>query len=48
MQAAQAVQVAQAAQVALPPIDVLLGLQGSRNPFSGCASYQAIATLPLA
>jgi N-acyl-D-aspartate/D-glutamate deacylase len=31
------------AQVAPRPIGVLLGLQGSRNPFSGCPSYQAIA-----
>jgi N-acyl-D-aspartate/D-glutamate deacylase len=36
------------AQVAPRPIGVLLGLQGSRNPFSGCASYLAIAALPLA
>ena len=36
------------AQVAPRPIGVLLGLQGSRNPFSGCASYRAIAPLPLA
>ncbi len=36
------------AQVAPRPIGVLLGLQGSRNPFSGCASYQAIVGLSLA
>ncbi len=36
------------AQVAPRPIGVLLGLQGSRNPFSGCASYRPIAALPLA
>ena len=35
------------AQVAPRPIGVLLGLQGSRNPFSGCPSYQAIAALSL-
>ncbi len=35
------------AQVAPRPIGVLLGLQGSRNPFSGCPGYQAIADLPL-
>ncbi len=28
------------------PIGILLGLQGSQNPFSGCASYKAIAHLP--
>ena len=36
------------AQVAPRPIGVLLGLQGSLNPFSGCASYRAIADRPLA
>jgi N-acyl-D-aspartate/D-glutamate deacylase len=36
------------AQVAPRPVGVLLGLQGSRNPFSGCASYRAIASQPLA
>ncbi|WP_137123768.1 amidohydrolase family protein [Roseomonas sp. HF4] len=28
------------------PIGILLGLQGSQNPFSGCASYKAVAHLP--
>ncbi|MBP0463035.1 amidohydrolase family protein [Roseomonas sp. PWR1] len=28
------------------PIGILLGLQGSQNPFSGCASYKSIAHLP--
>jgi N-acyl-D-aspartate/D-glutamate deacylase len=28
------------------PIGILLGLNGSQNPFSGCASYKAIAHLP--
>ncbi len=37
-----------AAQVAPRPIGVLLGLQGSRQPFSSCPGYQAIAHLPLA
>ena len=36
------------AQVAPRPVGVLLGLQGSRNPFSFCPSYQAIAHLSLA
>lgn len=36
------------AQIAPRPIGVLLGLQGSRNPFSACPSYRAIAKLPLA
>ncbi|MCY1292169.1 Amidohydrolase family protein [compost metagenome] len=36
------------AQVAPRPIGVLMGLQGSRNPFTACPSYQAIAHLPLA
>ncbi len=35
------------AQVAPRPIGVLLGLQGSRNPFSGCASHRDIAHLGL-
>jgi N-acyl-D-aspartate/D-glutamate deacylase len=35
------------AQVAPRPIGVLLGLQGSRTPFSMCASYRAIAERPL-
>jgi len=35
------------AQVAPRPIGVLLGLQGSRTPFSRCPSYQAIADWPL-
>jgi N-acyl-D-aspartate/D-glutamate deacylase len=37
-----------AAQVAPRPVGVLLGLQGSRQPFSSCASYRAIAARPLA
>ena len=45
---AQARGLAIVAQVAPRPIGVLLGLQGSRNPFSGCASYQAIHALALA
>ena len=28
------------------PIGILLGLVGSQNPFSGCASYKAVAHLP--
>ena len=36
------------AQVAPRPIGVLLGLQGSLNPFSACPGYRAIAALPLA
>jgi N-acyl-D-aspartate/D-glutamate deacylase len=36
------------AQVAPRPIGVLLGLQGSLNPFSGCPSYKAMAAQPLA
>jgi N-acyl-D-aspartate/D-glutamate deacylase len=28
------------------PIGILLGLQGSQNPFSGCASYKEIAQWP--
>ena len=35
------------AQVAPRPVGVLLGLQGSRNPFTTCPSYKAIAALPL-
>ena len=31
---------------AMAPIGILLGLQGSQNPFSGCASYKDIAHLP--
>ena len=38
---------AMAAQVAPRPIGVLLGLQGSRNPFSSCPGMQAIAHLSL-
>jgi N-acyl-D-aspartate/D-glutamate deacylase len=38
---------AMTAQVAPRPIGVLLGLQGSRNPFSGCPSVQAMAHLSL-
>ncbi|MBB5690943.1 amidohydrolase family protein [Roseomonas alkaliterrae] len=30
------------------PIGILLGLNGSQNPFSGCPSYKAIAHLPAA
>ncbi|MBR0649400.1 amidohydrolase family protein [Roseomonas terrae] len=30
------------------PIGILLGLNGSQNPFSGCASYKEIAHLPAA
>ncbi|HQT80365.1 MAG TPA: amidohydrolase family protein [Rhodopila sp.] len=33
--------------VAPRAIGVLLGLTGSQNPFSGCASYKAIAHLPV-
>lgn len=36
------------AQIAPRAVGVLLGLQGSRNVFSECPSYQAIAHLPLA
>ena len=36
------------AQVAPRPVGVLLGLQGSRNPFSSCPAFIAIAHLPLA
>ena len=36
------------AQIAPRGVGVLLGLQGSRNVFSECASYQAIADLPFA
>jgi N-acyl-D-aspartate/D-glutamate deacylase len=36
------------AQVAPRPIGVLLGLQGSRNPFSSCPGYREIEVLPLA
>jgi N-acyl-D-aspartate/D-glutamate deacylase len=36
------------AQIAPRPIGVLLGLQGSRNPFSACAGYREIAHLSLA
>ena len=38
---------AMTAQVAPRPIGVLLGLQGSRHPFSGCASMQAMDALSL-
>lgn len=34
--------------VAPRPIGILLGLEGSQNPFSGTPSYKAIAGLPLA
>jgi len=47
-EAANARGLAITGQVAPRPIGVLLSLQGSRNVFSGCASYQAIAHLPLA
>ena len=30
------------------PIGILLGLEGSQNPFSGCPSYKSIAHLPVA
>jgi N-acyl-D-aspartate/D-glutamate deacylase len=30
------------------PIGILLGLEGSQNPFSGCVSYKEIAHLPAA
>ncbi len=36
------------AQIAPRPIGVLLGLQGSRNPFTFCPSYKAIAQRSLA
>ena len=36
-----------AAQVAPRPVGVLLGLQGSRHPFSSCPGYQRIAHLSL-
>ena len=36
------------AQIAPRPIGVLLGLQGSRNPFACCPSYGEVAGLPLA
>ena len=35
------------AVVAPRPVGVLLGLQGSRNPFTTCPSYREIAALPL-
>lgn len=35
------------AQVAPRPIGVLLGLQGSRNPFTPCPAYREIAQRPL-
>ena len=44
---ANAQGLAMAAQVAPRPIGVLLGLQGSRNPFSSCPGMQAIAHLSL-
>jgi N-acyl-D-aspartate/D-glutamate deacylase len=34
--------------IAPRPIGILLGLQGSQNPFSGCPSYKTIAHLPVA
>ena len=43
VEAAAADGLAVKAQVAPRPIGVLLGLQGSRTPFSMCASYRAIA-----
>ncbi len=46
--AAQAEGLPITAQIAPRPVGVLLGLQGSRNPFSFCASYIAIAHQPLA
>jgi N-acyl-D-aspartate/D-glutamate deacylase len=45
--AANAQGLPMAAQVAPRPIGVLLGLQGSRNPFSSCPGMQAIAHLSL-
>ena len=33
--------------VAPRPIGILLGLQGSQNPFSGCPSYKTVAHLPV-
>ncbi len=30
------------------PVGILLGLQGTQNPFSGCPSYRKIAHLPVA
>ena len=47
-EAANARGLAITAQVAPRPIGVLLGLQGSRNPFWTCPGYQAVAALPLA
>ena len=47
-EAANAQGLAITAQVAPRPIGVLLGLQGSLNPFSACPGYRAIAALPLA
>jgi N-acyl-D-amino-acid deacylase len=35
-------------QVVARPVGVLFGLELTQNPFIGCASYDAIATLPLA
>ena len=34
--------------VAPRPIGILLGLEGSQNPFSGTATYRSIGDLPLA
>lgn len=36
------------AQIAPRPIGVLYGLQGSRNPFSACPSFEPVSLLPLA
>ncbi len=47
-EAARALGLPITAQVAPRPIGVLLGLQGSLNPFSACPGYRAIAALPLA
>ncbi|MEN9629192.1 MAG: hypothetical protein RJA10_2419 [Pseudomonadota bacterium] len=47
-EAAQADGLAITAQVAPRPVGVLLGLQGSLNPFSACPAYRAIAARPLA
>jgi len=47
-EAAQAQGLPIVGQVAPRPIGVLLSLQGSRNAFTGCASMDAIAHLPLA
>ena len=45
---AQAQGLSMTAQVAPRPVGVLLGLQGSRNPFTFCPTYQAMASRSLA